>query len=383
MAPGMKHWLVLVGAGFALAAVWALPPGVLELGDRTPRPHASLRYEALSRDLTASYATLKRLRWIDSLGALATASADPVEVVAPSHVDASQLAELERRLDESVRRPRREGMRILYAYQDIRHGHDPAIRSDERGRTEIYAGRRNGVDFCVKVVVTGNPISAVRSHVDALRTGSRWFSDLGTCRLYARHGPPGPSILAWLQRGGTTYASFEPPDPSHEEWLGPHRWGRRMLFGTSTVAFGRSLPLERCLAGYEPACAALFLEPATSDPVLERDARAARRASALSINERRSTFLGQGAYLLGDLEASFGPDAFERFWTSGADVGLAFEGAFGVAPGAWVASWVDSVIGIDPPGPELAGSGSTLPIVLTLGLFATIAILQARRRGAR
>ncbi len=84
-------------------------------------------------------------------------------------------------------------------------------------------------------------------------------------------------------------------------------------------------------------------------------------------------------YLLADLEAEFGADAFLRFWSSGDAVEDAFESAFGVTVGEWMTVWVDSVSGTLDPGPGLPRSASS-GTMLALGLLAGIALLRNRRR---
>ena len=84
-------------------------------------------------------------------------------------------------------------------------------------------------------------------------------------------------------------------------------------------------------------------------------------------------------YLLADLEAEFGADAFLRFWSSTESVEDAFESAFGVEVGEWMTVWVDSVSGTTQPGPGLPRSASS-GSMLALGLLAGIAFLRNRRR---
>jgi hypothetical protein len=84
-------------------------------------------------------------------------------------------------------------------------------------------------------------------------------------------------------------------------------------------------------------------------------------------------------YMIADLEAEFGSEAFGKFWTSDESAAAAFEDAFGVDAGTWTLSWATSVRGIDPPGPGLprsASSGSMLAVGLLLG----IAFMRARKQ---
>lgn len=380
MALGMRHWLGLVGLGFVLAAIWALPPSVVELVGPPQRTREALRHSALLRDLSDSHATLKRIRWMDSLSARIVASAEEQPVVlAPATVDPAQLAELRDLMAARAHDLERRDPQIVlgYVFQPLDHGGDPSIRTDERGRIETYVGRRDGIDYCLRIDVTRGPALSVRRALEDLRDRSRAAPTLGTCRLYAKYGLPGEPVRRWLEHGATAYARRDVAQTASEPatpWF-----GRRYIFGSYLFGRAGSLTVDQCLAGREDACAAIFLDPGLAELSITRDREQARRAAALSVRDDARILSGEGMFLLSDLERAFGPEAFARFWTSDADVESAFRDAFGVEVGAWMLSWADATLGVDLPGPQLAGSGSTLPVVLTLALFALVAIARVRK----
>jgi hypothetical protein len=378
----MRYWLGCVAVGFALVAVWTLPPSSAPLATRQVRPEFE-RYEALSRELNGSYEALKRVRWADSLGALVarSAGARPL-VLAPPSVDPMRLADLEQAFAEEVGATTSDGRLVLaQVFQPSDHGLDPSVRTNRMGRTETYAGSRDGVDYCMRVVVTSAPVEAVEAQIEALRSGNPWFTAWGACRFFAKHGMAGFDVLLWLKRGGTTYARIGTPRPTGFEVRS--RPARRGLFGMSGITFGQPIPvpLDRCLSGSAAVCAGLFLTPADGGhSELRSNVESAERSPALAVGDDTGVLGPEALLLLADLEADFGPEAFGRFWRSDAPVEMAFRDAFGIDVGPWVLSWVDRIYGTVPAGPRLAGSTTTWPLGLTLALFAAIAILFSRRR---
>ena len=93
----------------------------------------------------------------------------------------------------------------------------------------------------------------------------------------------------------------------------------------------------------------------------------------------KGPFRFEGRYLLADLEREFGPEAFTRFWTSDADVPVAFEQAFGMPLETWIMGWVESTAFTRTPGPGMPFSAK-LGGLLTLMLFAAIVGAWARGR---
>jgi hypothetical protein len=93
----------------------------------------------------------------------------------------------------------------------------------------------------------------------------------------------------------------------------------------------------------------------------------------------RTPFRIRSQFLLAELEARYGSEAFARFWTSDADVAVAFEDAFGTPLGSWTMEWVQTEIGTYRAGtaPRAAALGWS---VLTILLFSGFASVKQLRR---
>ena len=94
---------------------------------------------------------------------------------------------------------------------------------------------------------------------------------------------------------------------------------------------------------------------------------------------RTGSVVDDGSYLLADLEAEFGPDAFQRFWSSEEDFEVAFERAFGIGSGEWMVGWTRGVSGSFPATPRLARSASSGSMLL-IGVLLGLAYVRARKR---
>jgi hypothetical protein len=195
-----------------------------------------------------------------------------------------------------------------------------------------------------------------------------------------RYGLAGPRVQEWLEQGGVSFA-IESGAPE-DAYAFPGSLGRRSYFGYSSLGrSNRPIEADRCLAGDAEACAFLFRNPTAADRLLANDLEVVLRSPATSIGTEsvfRSIALDE-EYLLADLEAEFGTEAFGRFWTSEGDVEVAFREAFGMEAGSWVVSWTTGQRGFDPPGPGLprsASSGTMLALALLLG----VAYLRMRER---
>ena len=138
---------------------------------------------------------------------------------------------------------------------------------------------------------------------------------------------------------------------------------------------------ERCTTGNAEVCAALFLDPDRVNPAAAQRRRITRLAPAIYAGTSRSspfTYLDD-AFLLSDLEAEFGRDAFQRFWTSDQNVRAAFETAFGVDPGTWIVGRLDARGAIEhaTPAPRPATAFGSLLLISTV---TGLGVLVQRRR---
>jgi len=384
MAPRMKHWIGLVTAGTVLVVIWLLPLSGPEVRSASVKPSVKLRYENLSEDYQWSYEALRRVRWSDSLSALTVATAtDGVAITMPAtgQVGEQQLE----RLRQQVRREidsfgeHNPNMLFGFVYQPLEHGREGGMGSAGQDRTETYVGSRDGKDYCLQLrmhwpYALSEVIARDLVGTDPVppKTGA-----LGPCRFYVKYGLAGAGVQEWLEEGGVGFAL----ERGGEESTMPMQ-SRRGFLGLRSAARSRAaVEINRCLAGDAEACAGVLLAPRDESSIIGRTREIVRRSPVMSLGQTsifRYVFRDEG-FLLADLEQEFGAEAFARFWTSDADVALAFEDAFGVDLGTWTLSWVESVMGIEPPGPGLPRSASS-GSMLAVGLFLGIAFMRARKQ---
>ncbi|NNF12168.1 MAG: hypothetical protein HKN72_03030 [Gemmatimonadetes bacterium] len=380
----MKKWLASMAVGCLVVAAWRLPPEHVEGRDASVRTAEEIRFHALEREVRVASGVLFRSLWADSLSTRVVDVAEGgVAVLAPSAGDAvdAQLRRMHRRVADQVEGRNRAGMTFGYVVQAHDHRREDGAFSP-RDRTETYVGTRDGVDYCMQVRVGDSGYMADVLGRRLVGTDNRttpYGDDLGPCRFYLAYGFPGERVQEWLERGAIEFA-FEPAT-SHlatlEGWsftLSDYEMRRRGPLGLDYLArrdIGNTL--DRCLAGLEDACGAFLSDPVASTLITEQQAEIVRRSPATGVGSIFGvrTWVQGLRSLLSDLEEEFGEKAFEAFWTSDAEVDVAFENTFGVAPGAWMVSRIERLQGIDDPGPGVprhASSASMLTIAAFLGL---------------
>jgi hypothetical protein len=400
MAFRMRHWIGVTVASMALIAVWRLPLDSFPTRGADLRPAEHRRHEALAKEFRETGEILRRVLWSDSLSALTVREARDGVMITSGRVTATdaQRTELTDQLERLVRSeiaqlPARADVVFGYALQRSDHGRLPDMAGAGRARTETYAGSVDATYYCMQVRVT----SRVQTDLVALLRGDdahgvRFRSGtLGPCRFYLAYGLPGPDVGRWMEDGGVGYAmssgagdvtNGDFPTTDDGDWLRTQRLSRSSIFGYNMLArVNRPIEADRCLTGDAGACAYLFENPAAADPILARQLDVVRRSPAISIGTVSTyfSFAPDEEFLLSDLEAEFGAEAFARFWTSNDGLGDAFERAFGIDAGSWTLGWIARSREIEPPGPGLprsARSGATLAVVLLLG----IAYLRSRER---
>lgn len=377
MAIGLKHWFGLTALGLVAIAIWRLPPESFSPGQNGAVTHEEARYRALSTELRLADATLKRIRWADSLSALVVATGrDGIAFAVPASIGltSDEIAQTRLRgeadLDGITRDP---NMALGHFYQPASHGSVDRARHETRGRSETYVGTRGGVNYCFRVRVSQDDRVANNLRYD-LGLQRTWRSPLGLCTLYAAHGMPGEDITRWLESGGASFGNGQGPRGLSR---GPLR-GRKGLFGAVALNTRNGVTDDKCMAGLVEACAAIFLDPVLGTPELSGTVLNARRSPAIAIGDV-PVLTGESGLLLGHLEEEFGAERFHDFWTSTAPVEEAFESAFGVPVGPWMVSWVATWFRIDPQGPQLAKSTPSAAF-LTLGFFLFVTFLRNRRR---
>lgn len=395
MALGMRHWVAMLLLGAATITIWLLPPAGFGPGRRGGLETVQTRADAASADLRVAHGTLQRIRWADSLPALAVRTAQgKLAIGFPSHEDLQD--EIRQAFHEYVRREvdaldRRDTRVTLgYFYQPFQHAGLPDLADLRRARDpkETYVGSYEGQPYCLQVrVVDGTDFvptltRSLASWEDLSRRDPDRSNFLAACRPYARFGLAGPKIQEWLENGAMRFASGSPRFFAQQ---GAAPWWmnrRRMSYWLTTQGYGgnRSLTIKKCMAGRADACLALITDPAHLS-VNREDQRIIDRSPVTSLgsSSARSSFAGFDDYLFLDLEQEFGADAFQRFWTSEQEVPVAFKQAFGVGLGAWTVSWVQRLMGTVEAGPHLPGSAIWLSL-LTVSFLAGLGGLWARRR---
>lgn len=390
MAFGMKQWIAVTVAGMALVAAWRLPPEPAATPDSRIRTAEELRVGALRREMQRTSEILFRMTWADSLSALAVAGAadDGIAVMIPDGGGAvdDQIRRLTDRVREQVdgRVPGGPAMAFGYAIQPHNHRREDGARSG-RDRTETYVGSRDGADYCLQVRVTLEHFvteTVARRIAGNDERAVPYGDELGPCRFYLTYGFAGPRIQEWLEDGAAEFAlEADAPEPSSQIDEVGLVWSR--IFGWSWTTRGTgSTEVDRCLAGIERACARFFESAGSGELLtpLQRDVVRRSPATGIGSSTGRFTVMRDQRYILADLEADFGREAFGEFWTSDRPVGEAFEAAFGVSTGEWMVRRIDRLMGIDEPGPGVSREAGT-GVMTVFGILLGIAWLRRRERG--
>lgn len=384
MAFGMRTWLACMAVGCLLVAAWRLPPEPVDGRDQDVRTAERLRFDALEREVRVASEILFRTFWADSLSARVVAEAEgAVTVLAPVTGEAveDQLRRMHQRIADQVEARNRTGMTFGYVMQAHDHRRDDGA-SSPRDRTETYAGTRDGVDYCIQVRVGHSDYMADVMGRRIVGTDNRtppYADELGACRFYLAYGFPGDQIRGWLERGAIEFA-FEPATSYLSDldgWrtdLADYEVRRRAPLGFDYLA-RRDVGgmLDRCFAGFDDACAAFLADPVAVNLITDQQAEIVRRSPATGVGSIYGvrTWVQGLRSILSDLEEEFGYEAFQSFWTSEGEMEIAFEDAFGIAPGAWMVQRIEEMQGIDRPGPGVprrASSASMLTIAAFLGL---------------
>jgi len=384
MSFGIKTWSLTVVLLATAVGLWELPPDPLVRARQMVDPPAVARWKGLSEDIRRTENLIQKARWADSLTTLAIETqVEGLAVGAPAElsdlegvgrvpwITAEHLETTRRALAERLARAVPGGSEVVVGYfiQPTHFAAAPRARVDSRPATQLYLGRKNGTPVCLLVKATSGPVDAFTYREGYVR---RFRPDLDMwngCRLAARYGLPGERITAWIESGGMAFG-LEGPEATVRDPTASASKVAALQYGASASFLAR----ERCLAGAADGCAMLFLAPEGGDYATLIDA-----PSWITVRSYFSPFRSDDDYILWDLEREFGPDRFSRFWTSDAGVEEAFEAAFGLPVGAWMARWVEAHIGRIQRGsaPARAAYPGTM---VALALSTIIAGLWSRRR---
>jgi len=246
-------------------------------------------------------------------------------------------------------------------------------------RAEIYTGVSSKVPFCVTVLLTDSTPSY---DVDALArfawlNTSRSGSLTGVCYYWGRYGAPGSRVDEWLRSGGYRFATMRSTH-SIQQLVSPTR---RPFRPSYRLAGNGSVHALRCIAGDLESC---------QNAVLDSMARLRRSRSPINYNspvafqyERYDrnfySFGGADPVLLAELERYYGPERFEKFWTSGLEVEGAFEAAFGKPLATWTMEWAQSRLNARPASTRLDIQTLLLSLV-AVAIFAGASVSVLERR---
>jgi len=366
----MKFWLAGLFGSCALIATWALPPTALLIFARRQLPEEA-RFSELATEIRHVHGVLVANRWSDSLSALVIERAvDGVALAHPPSAEITEagLSEWRALVDEFVAslQPRDPAMTVGIVFQSDLHGtHDGAPTPAFGDRSQLYVGTRDGSTYCILVFPERYPLT--NAHLRRARS-------LEECTWHAKYGLAGSRVTAWLEAGG--YAFATPGRLADLDPLAPAR--------PAQLPFGLTPPFEyvpalACMAGDRAACAGTVTHPTArqSVPLLVSESRMSHMESGF-----RTSFWLRSQFLLAELEARYGTDAFARFWKSEDEVPVAFEQAFGVELGSWMRDWVQTEIGSFHAGPlpKAAGFGWAMFGILIFSAYA--GWRQSRRRAA-
>lgn len=401
MALRLRTWIGVTVALCALVAADNLPPeGTVRFWrpqpTRAPLPEAQ-RFHALADEAARVRGLYRRLGLADTVVAHARhriGEGWSVEVRAGDAISDSIRDVLEDRfLREAATLPDARPDGVVLGAWVVPFGlggdvgpWDPVVQRQRPGR-EILLTAREGAGYCIGV----NPASARfadRAFTDRDPWGDRRSNVLGACWWVGAFGFPGPGIARWLGEGAALFGNESPstPRPTAAAWSYWGRWGfsrqRRGLFGMGM----ESIPVDGCLAGRTDACALLFREPtllgfAPGPRSADAADEALLQPGTVWIRWPEFSWMGGWGWMLADLHRDFGGDRFQAFWVSRADPDAAFQEAFGVPVGTWMASWMIRHSGHVPPGP-LPRTRALLWALAVLGAAIAVSLGVAARRRA-
>ena len=385
MAFGMKKWIGTVVVACALLALWQLPPDPLDRRIAPQSVEIEERYRELTRERRLLSGAIQRMRWSDSLSALTveTAVDGLAFAVHPSSNDLRVVERLERRVREEIAALPMRDRDLLFGYYHQRWDHAAVegINPEGTNRTETYVGNRDGQEYCLQVRVSAfRHARNIQQAADGTSSLAPRASRLGGCRLFMQYGMPGPAVMEWLEAGGIAYGmETGEAAPITADNIRSMRLYR--AFGVNTLTGIGSVEIDRCRAGIPEACGELFTNPESATGWSASSMRMAQQSPALAV--RGDPFFGliaqDEAYLLHDLEAQFGREAFARFWTSELPFEAAFEDAYGMDVNGWMSGWTATMQRVIEATPALPSDTVSLTLTIVLMLFG-FAYLRNRRR---
>lgn len=374
MAPGLK-WSILVGVGL-VAALLLIETANPDWIRPQPLPPETRRYFAAQREYRQAVSSFGQLKRMERAHEIMADRDARLVYLSPAIAD-SLRNRIEPQANDAVQGLATSKVRIRLAVLP----RDTTLMWESARPFEMYAAR-GPEPFCLALYAADRrdlifgQIFLRESHGWTSVRGSFVSNALGPCEWWARYGVPGPGIHEWLKQGGYAFAD------GRAEWLipDPQRrdpgviWSARLLrrYDYFSERYAR-----RCRAGDAEECLRLFLTPEKRDlwglRVHDTAADFARD------NWPLRTFGPGDVALLAHIERAFGAEKFAQFWASTDDVPQAFEKAFGVAPGWWLAGWAQQHYGTAAVGPGMKFLTLLLSLI-AIALLGGVAIMAGARR---
>jgi hypothetical protein len=403
MARLIKHpWLWATVASLLLA-LWLLPPNAPRVRTSVRNSRAAQRtaldeaVRAMAGQITALNDELILLRLTDSLRVVMEQSGPitldmaenpglPPESAEPNAVAfASRIRDgIRRNLSREISTlPRSQQMKVgVFTIPIGRGGYRGASVSGGRGSGNLFLFEGDG-PACV--VTRATTSLGVRSAIEVASGRWRWYDNyeslptniLGPCRFYAAYGLPGADVSEWLASGGSGFAMA----PANKEEA--QRFDRGRPFGLRYANLSLLPEAEACLAGRMDDCTSFVMSKRTRSG-LTGDATRTKTSYPERIyswdGNLRSPQRPGGKHLtlVADLEAEFGADRFQSFWSSNQPMETAFASAFGLPLDEWTHDWLNARFMPDKLGPGI--SWETLLYSLALISFCVSIVFAAARR---
>ncbi|MCK5650045.1 MAG: hypothetical protein KAJ42_01650 [Gemmatimonadetes bacterium] len=405
MAFGLNRWISYVALCLIIAAAWALPPRRYGRNyypsERTPEREQAVRLREEIGRLDRHYQRLLRRDSLVSMVRTAREEGRSCIFGASGEYPTDSLHVLEEAFAREVDRVVGGTPKVtagLYLFRPREWTHE-GLKEDGRGiptyysaYEEFYAGSMDGISYCLLAFpVRGRFSSAYRNlqpalpEVEAMAGANNM---LGPCVFHLRYGHPSEAVFQWLRDGGYRLAQEQVSYEARRQ-LEYYRdlYDVNRVFGIR-IGYRFSIDAEACLAGDADACERSIVDIANprSDG---REFYAARFGIPVSQVDMPVSYYDYryfwGLYggfdraLLADIETEFGPERFQRFWTSEEEFAEAFESAFGVPLGDWVMKWAQERLGKIETTPTLPLQASALSLLI-MGLFAALVGVVAQRR---
>lgn len=371
MATGMKVWIGLVLAGVAFITIGQLPPTSYTALPPDEIPPAEARARAISDEIRRAEGVLKRFHWNDiALERLFTEAEDGLAFAGGGSMTQEAMDAYRDHIAEELESlpVRDREAKVGVFWMDINEGsYHTTTTLRYSAIAEYYIGERDGTPYCF-VLYPAHPayMEDRRIRIRSVAAGWIYGSGVAGCRLVAQFGHPGEKVLEWLEVGAMSFGTgLRHPDRDYYRWrfirgpLGRSNWSRA----------NQRIELDRCMSGQAEGCLELVLTP-INESIRPKAERSIEQQSPLTTMYARSSLGSTGSYLFQDLIEEFGPEAFDRFWSSDLGVEESFEAAFGLPMGDWLVSWMQDNLGSFLSGPRLTQSarfGGLLTVML-LGL---------------